>query len=260
MITEINFDTLSDFAKTLNKKQKQNLLFVRIYANARCFSKKGLCKVYLCKNDNKICGVICTYSACATAFFKYTPDLYELSDFLSFNSVDFIETSYKIGKKLNKTMGKKMGFGSFFYLKSCKKTNVFDGEISLCEDVSPFFETLKLSSDAYKDTSYESYYCDYFYRKNLPASLYALKKGEKIISTLAILHFFEKTAIISDVATLPAFRNRGYASSLIKNVCATLISEGITPALLCTDSNAKRLYKELKFKEKGKFCILMIKD
>lgn len=260
MITEINFDRLFRYAETLSKKERQNLLFVRLYSNAKCFSQKGLCKVYLCENNDKICGVLCIYSGCATAFFKNMPDPYEFSDFLRFNSVDFLEINKKMGTKLNKIMDKKMGFGSFFYLKKCKKCDFFANEISLCEDVRAFFEVLKLSSSAYEGTSFESYYCDYFYRKNLPASLYCLKKGEKIISTLAILHINDKIAIISDVATLPEYRNRGYASSLIKNVCASLIKDGLTPALLCTDKDAKRLYKELKFKEKGKFCILMIKD
>ena len=261
MINEITIDRLNEFKDSLNKKQKSDLLFARLYANAVCFLPHNLCSLYEVTNNCKVCGVFCIYSSCATAFFTKAPDIDEFLDFLSFNaSAQFLEISAKIGRKMTKKGQKTAVFGSFFTIKKVPKNIESELKISECSDVSKFFEVLKKSSESYNDTSYESYYCDYFYRKKLPASLYVAERGGKIISTLAVLHIFEKTAIISDVASLPAERRKGAASALIFDVCRKLLKKGLTPSLLCTEKSAAALYKKVGFKKGKNFALLMIKD
>jgi len=261
MIYEITLDRLNEFAADLTAKQKRDLLFVRLYANAQCFLDKKLCSLYEVSHNSKVCGVFCIYSTAVTAFFKRKPNYDEFLSFLELNSsANFLEIDAKIGAKLLKKSAKRAVFGSFFTLKKSKNQPNSNFELTFCDDVKGFFDVLKNSSKAYYDTSFESYYCDYFYRKPFSCALYSAKSGGRIISTLALLHIYESTAIISDVATLPAYRNRGAASALINYVSGILLKKGLTPALLCTEKGAARLYEKLGFKKGKSFSLIMIKE
>lgn len=262
MIAEISLERLELFSKRLSQRQKRDPLFCRLYANAACFSPHALCSLFEVTNKGKTAGFICVYAQSATAYFLKKPNFDELADFFAFNSsgAKFLEIDTSFAQKIKRRLSAKAVFGSAYILKGDAKCIIRDCSVKKTENVKEFFEVLRRSCEAYSDTSFESYYCDYFYRKNLPAELFMGEYEGKAVSVAAVLHLFEKLAIISDVAVLPDFRRRKFGSQLVSEVCRHLKDKGFTPALFCTSPAAEALYKKLGFKKSRGFGLLMIRD
>lgn len=260
MITEISLERLSEILES--NKSKGSVLLTRLVSNARCFLPHKLCSLYEIQRKNKTVGLICSYSGNLTAHFWEKPDLNELTSFLNFegSAARFLEADKRIIGRILKKYGGEAAFGSAFVLKSAPKTPQSDCEIKEERDAHTFFDVLKSTNSSYKYTAFESYYCDYFYRKTPPARLFTASFGGKKVGTAAVLHFFEENAIISDVAVHPDFRRLRLGWRLIFEVCRTLQSEGYTPCLLCTSPAAAKLYKKIGFKIKGRFGLLLLKE
>ncbi len=260
MITKISLERLSEILE--GKKQKSSVLLTRLVSNARCFLPHGLCSLYEVQSKNKTVGLICSYSGNLTAHFWSRPDLNELTSFLNFegSAARFLEADRAIVRRLLKKHGDEAAFGSAFVLEKTPKTPQSDCEIKEEYDARTFFDVLKSANSSYKDTAFESYYCDCFYRKSPPARLFTASFGGRKVGTAAVLHFFEKNAIISDVAVHPDFRRLRLGWRLIFEVCRALQSKGYTPCLLCTSPSAAKLYKKIGFKAKGRFGLLLLKE
>lgn len=260
MITEISLDRLSEILES--QKCKNSLLLSRLVSNARCFLPHKLCTLYEVSKKDKPVGLICLYGGNLTAHFFKKPDLNELVSFLNFegSAARFLEADKLVVRRLLKKYGGESAFGSAFVLKRAPKCPENEFKVSENCDVRSFFNTLKAANSAYKGTAFESYYCDCFYRKDPPARLFTINAGGKDIGTAAVLHFFEKNAIISDVSVHPDFRRLGAGSQLVSEVCKALQASGYTPSLLCTSPSAARLYKKIGFCEKGRFGLLLLKE
>ncbi len=260
MIVEISLDRLSEILESAN--DRGSVLLTRLVSNASTFLPRNLCTLYEVKNKNKTLGLMCLYSGNLTAHFWKKADLNELMSFLSFegSAAKFLEADEKIVRKLSKNCAKEAVFGSEFVLK--KATNSFNSDCEIFEngDARDFFNSLKSANPAYQNTPFESYYCDYFYRKDPPARLFnAALKGRKV-GAAAVLHFYKQNAIISDVSVHPDFRRLGIGGHLVSEVCKKLKSEGYAPCLLCTSPSAAKLYKKIGFKTQSRFGLLLLKD
>ncbi|MBQ8338663.1 MAG: GNAT family N-acetyltransferase [Oscillospiraceae bacterium] len=260
MIIEISLERLSEILE--GKKQKSSVLLTRLVSNARCFLPHKLCSLYEIQRKNKTVGLICSYSGNLTAHFFKKPDLNEFISFLNFEggAARFLEADKRIIDRILKKCDGEAAFGSAFVLKKTPKTPQSDCEIKEENDAHTFFDVLKSANSSYKDTAFESYYCDYFYRKAPPARLFTACLGGKKVGTAAVLHFFEKNAIISDVAVHPDFRRLRLGWRLIFEVCQSLQSEGYTPCLLCTSPSASKLYKKIGFSTESRFGLLLLKE
>ncbi|MBQ8869041.1 MAG: GNAT family N-acetyltransferase [Oscillospiraceae bacterium] len=260
MITEISLDRLSEILD--GKKQRSSVLLARLVSNARCFLLHKLCTLYEIQRKNKTIGLLCSYSGNLTAHFWEKPDLNELISFINFegSAARFLEADRRIIDRILKKHGGEAAFGAAFVLRRAPKTPQSDCEIKEERDARTFFDVLKSANSSYKDTAFESYYCDYFYRKTPPARLFTASFGGKKVGTAAVLHFFEENAIISDVAVHPDFRRLRLGWRLIFEVCKALQSEGYTPCLLCTSPSAAKLYKKIGFSKESRFGLLLLKE
>ena len=51
------------------------------------------------------------------------------------------------------------------------------------------------------------------------SDVYALKKGDELISIAVILHIDRKTLELKNIVTTEKYRNKGYAKTLLKSLC-----------------------------------------
>ena len=254
MIREINFERLEKLCEPYINHKKPDVLLTRLVSNALCFSHNGLCTIYEIENRGKLVGVMCRYGGAITIYPFKKVDLDELCSFLSVAPITSVETTEKMGKKISKALGMRKISGRAFYNPSPK--NFPDYKVSETENVSHFFDVLRLADPYYKDVSYEEYYCDVFYRQKLPARLFLVEFDGKNAGTAAIMHEYKGISIISDVSVLNDFRRRGIASSITAKVSQTLISEDKIPTLMCTEKCVQKLYKKIGFKPLSKFSML----
>lgn len=78
--------------------------------------------------------------------------------------------------------------------------------------------------------------------------IYCIKSGNTVVSSAATMKEGTKTAILSAVITAPEFRRQGYATSLVFELAADLVSEGIAKVCInYTEENAGRAYRKAGF-------------
>ena len=63
-------------------------------------------------------------------------------------------------------------------------------------------------------------------------------------------------AMIVGVATLPEYRNRGFATSCVYRLCRDLLAEGKNPCLFYDNPEAGKIYNKIGFTEIGRWSIL----
>lgn len=254
MIREIDFERLSLLCEPRLSKKKPDVLLVRLCSNAMCFSKNGLCTIYEIEKSGEIIGVICRYGGAMTLCLFKKPDFDELCSFLSVAPITSLECGAKTGRKISKKLKLCRLSGRAMLMK--KPKSYADYKVYQTQNVSDFFDVLKSADPFYKETSYEEYYCDVFYRSSLPAELFLAEYCGKKAATVAIMHRFNDIAIISDVSVLPDLRRRGLGGSIVAEVCKNISSKGQLATLLCTSKNALSLYKKIGFKSCGRFCLI----
>lgn len=166
----------------------------------------------------------------------------EHADFFGFGGFSEIFCSKELGERLQKRLK-----------CSVKTVNLmrFSGEGAECakvEKTPPLDEVYKILKTAF-DIEYESWYADMSHRirHNVAA---ARKLGD---SALIIQHNLNGEALLSQIATAPASRNRGSASKLISAVCAELLNSEVF--VLCED-DLTDFYRRIGFEICGHNAIL----
>lgn len=92
----------------------------------------------------------------------------------------------------------------------------------------------------------------------VPAETFVLREGEQIVSKANVHGFSRRYAQIGGVATLPAFRRRGYGRQCVSALCAHCFGKGVEAILLFTTNTnlpAQNLYRSLGFKPVDDFLI-----
>lgn len=255
MIREITLTELKGLSQPFLDKQKtEDALLIRLCSNANSFYPHKLCTIYEIKNKNRLCGFATLYSGFLTLWLNKKPDFSELCSFLSTAPISSLECSYKNAKKIaDRFVNSAVTYGKVFYVK--KKLRTSDKcDVVKTENVSDFYNTVKISHKTYENIPYEAFYCDIFYRKN--AKLFLLYNEEKPIATAAVMHRHSKSAILSDISVIPSFRRKGIATKLVYSVCEEIKKEGLNPMLFCTSPSAMLLYKRMGFKIQQHFCLI----
>ena len=88
---------------------------------------------------------------------------------------------------------------------------------------------------------------------------YVIKEKNKIVSTASTKAESMDVALISAVATLPAFRRKGYSTAILTKLCSDLFKEGKSACLSYDNPEAERVYKKLGFKKIGLWQKLKLK-
>ena len=262
MICEISIERLKEILMSLQARQKNDTLLSRLCSNAFSFLPHKLCTVYEVSDMGKAIGLMCLYGGSLTAFFIKKPNFSELANFLRFQAgaAKHLECDSKIAARLLKRLSARAVYGNVFVLKKQPKRFSEGYTVDESADVRSFFSALKSASADFADADFETYYCDVFYRKDVPARLFTVRHFGKIIATAAVLHIYEKNAVISDVTVHPDFRRRKIGSQLVSEVCEKLMQDGYIPSLLCTSPAAAALYKKIGFKKSRRFGLILLKD
>lgn len=259
MIKEISFEELTTLAAPFLQKQKrQDALLIRILSNGKAFSKNGLCRIYTITKKEKLCGFALVYSGFLTLWLSKTPEIKELCFFLSSAPITSMEASKKFVNKLKKYLDFDETRGKILYWENPPKLPL-KNKVYETKKVSDFYDTIFLSHPSYKDTSYEQFYCDVFYRKEIPARLFLLECEGKKSATAAVMHQFDKTSILSDISVMPDMRRRGLAAEIVNFVAKDVTDSGNLAILFCVSPAAMRLYDKLGFKLQQKFSVLTLK-
>lgn len=94
----------------------------------------------------------------------------------------------------------------------------------------------------------------YFSKRTMPEAIYAAFDGDRMVGDLHAVPYplrFGKTvkpcAMVAGVATLPAYRHRGIAASLIRFAHAALCAKGVAAALLKPDVDFYEQFGYLPF-------------
>ncbi len=87
--------------------------------------------------------------------------------------------------------------------------------------------------------------------------LYGVYANGALVATAATSAANSVSAMVVGVATLPAYRNRGYASAAVARVCRDSFAEGKNFLCLFYDNpDAGRIYRRIGFKEIGQYAMM----
>jgi len=257
MITEITSAELFSLAeKYLNKKE--DAILIRACSDPAAFSQNKFSKSYKVLKKDRLCALMTFSCGLLSIFAIKKPDIEELSSFISALGAFKVECNIKLFKKIKNCLDyEKALFGKVYFFDKKLSKNVFLAEKT--EDASLFYDTVKISHKVYESIPFEAFYCDYFYRKALPATLFLTIIDNKAVATAAIMHGYKNSKILSDISVIPEERRKGYAEDIVFRAISEVYSEGKTPMLFCTAKNAMKLYKKLGFKVQQKFVYITFK-
>lgn len=257
MIKEIDITTLNTLCQKSKKFDgRTNALTTRALSIADCFFERKLCNIYSIQNKKGVCGVLVIYSQVATLSLFSKPDFKELCAFLSASGVARLECDRRAGVKISKILSLERLDGDILYVNRISRYSG-DFEIEKSDDIKRLFSILKEGNPSYKNTAYEAFYCDAFYRQKLPSQFYILSHNHIDCACATVMHRYKNTAILSDVTVLPEMRRRGLASAIVSRACIDLLKSGFHPVLFRTAKEAKGLYKKLKFQRESKFSVVI---
>lgn len=254
MITEIASTELFILAeKYLNKKE--DAILVRACSDPAVFEKNRFCKSYKVLKKDRLCALMTFSCGLLSIYAIKMPEIKELCSFISALGAFKVECSKNLFNKIKRHLEYEEAlFGKVYYFD--KKLNKKDFLAEKTEDASLFYDTVKISHKVYENIPFEAFYCDYFYRKALPATLFLTQKDGKAIATAAIMHGYKNTKILSDISVIPEERRKGYAEDIVLKAISDVYSEGKTPMLFCTAKGAMKLYEKLGFKVQQKFVYI----
>lgn len=87
---------------------------------------------------------------------------------------------------------------------------------------------------------------------------YIIVEDGKIVSTASTAAENSTSAMIVAVATRKGYRNKGYATRCMYQLCSDLLAEGKTLCLFYDNPEAGKIYRRLGFKEMGIWQMLFI--
>lgn len=132
-----------------------------------------------------------------------------------------------------------------------KKENIESINVDEIKDLLELRKTIEEFSRAVLNTEH--------IRKDLDTKsgrIYCIKKHGKIVSSAATTAENSQSAMIVAVCTLKEYRNHGYGTQCVEKLCNDLLSEGKTLCLFYNNPLAGKIYKNIGFKEIGKWTIL----
>lgn len=169
----------------------------------------------------------------------------ELSDFFNFGGFSEIFCSTELGRRLQEHL---YCIAKTVNLMRFREVAIGCAELEKSPSLGDVYGILKTAFEI----DYEAWYADMSHRirHNVAA---ARKLGD---SALIIQHNLNGEALLSQIATMPGFRNRGNASRLISAVCAELFPSEIF--VICED-DLTGFYRRIGFEPAGSKVVLTAK-
>ncbi|MDO4742711.1 MAG: GNAT family N-acetyltransferase [bacterium] len=221
-------------------EQSPNIAWVRIEALYLCYGT-GYPFLDFWVQTNQSCkttAVICRFYNSITVWNLHGADDEELSQFLDVISGDEVFCTFELAKRLSLIEVEKINV-----LSRVGKTTVRkQGPLATFEQI---YEILNSGGDGDIELpDYSEWYPDFVYRFRHKAARYCLNADK---TSVAITGFETSDfAIICGVATLPLFRNRGYAADVVETLYSQLAQENKTVYVATRDKTVE-FYKKLGF-------------
>lgn len=207
-------------------------------------------RFWLQKNDDmKVTAVLSCVDGVATLEACPQTDFDELSAFLPFCGMSVLFTKESTAEKLSlKTISKSI---SMVY-KSGNYNTESDSLINHNSDLKDVYHCLSLSYSKDDLPPFDEWLPDISYRiRHKTASVFTIDKDNVCISTAMAIAESPTAVILGGVATVPQFRNRGYAKTLI-SYCTQRWKNEKKKIFLCCEEDKVRFYNRLGF-EVGEF-------
>lgn len=169
------------------------------------------------------------------------PDFYQLN-----GKVDIIQ---EIRKNLYGDLNyEEVGFAVLNRTDRLTLNNYKIRSINLGE-MKEVYEVLKASEDEnFSVLPYDQIYLDAFYRfRDGMGRTYALYLNGKIVSTASTRYESSYGSMICNVATLPEYRGRGFAKTIVSKLSKDLVKEGMIPCITYKTRLAMRIYLSIGF-------------
>ena len=114
-------------------------------------------------------------------------------------------------------------------------------------DIKEFSEGTRTSYDAFVNSM-----------KSGASRRYIIVEDGKIVSTASTAAENSMSAMVVAVATREEYRNKGYATRCMYQLCTDLLAEGKTLCLFYDNPEAGKIYRKLGFKELGVWQMIYI--
>jgi uncharacterized protein len=99
-----------------------------------------------------------------------------------------------------------------------------------------------------------------FYEQKIETSVcyfFVIEENGEIVANANTSAMSSVSAMIGGVFCLPDYRNHGYATAVVGQLCAFLLNKGITPILFFENPKAASIYHRLGFKDFGKWYMYL---
>lgn len=238
-LTDEKLDTIIRFAES-------DCLGVRSLGPILAYGTKyDFLRIWLGENSNgKVTALITKFYGAVTAVASEDADIEELDEFLEVIGYSGLCLNYRSGDK--------------YVMKLEKGKDCIAKTLNTCNLIvnSNYRDFYGIISECHKDYSLDSFdewFVDISHRvRHKTADTFMLSVDDKFVSTVAALSVTEKSVFITAVSTLPNYRGKHYAHSLIKAVCEKYSDKSIY--LFCVEDKVP-FYEKAGFMNTDKIFV-----
>ncbi len=210
---------------------------------------------YLQETDGQITAALCRIDGDMTLCCNDNSDFEEINEFISAIGYSSLLCDTGVCAKL-----KKMPIRSGLIVEFNDDRKIYNENYTDCIansfDLSDIYDILNCSGfEGLADKS--SWLSDVYIRLNHGTAYIAhtIENG-KTVACAMVLFETEKAALIGAVATLPEYRGKGYASTLVDSLAKGMNKKGKRVELLCVNNSIINFYNKLSFYKTGEWAIV----
>lgn len=233
---------LIDNELKFNEFAVKDIYAVRIFSLLKAYGcKYPFARFYRQVNDcGEITAVLSALDKDITVSFSDHADQNELSEFLSvigFSSA-LCDESLELSAEYESGM-----------VMQCEKTIELSAPYIEIDEFPPLFDLYNFID--YGESNFEAWYVDINHRiRHGCAKAVTLNVNDEIISSAIFSSIYKDGAVLTGVRTKPEFRNMGYGSMLVSDMCCNFCG---TVYLMRENGRNESFYKKLGFKNTGRW-------
>ncbi len=258
MIKELDNTKAKKLLPLLNERKELNLFFIGDIESEVMDGKNV--KLFVEEEKNEIMGVFLKYFDNFMVYMPKPMDYQKIVDLIEKENAKIISGERsslsplfpllkgKIVREKTLYFSKLIKLEKFENGKDVEKASVKDA-YDLIEMLSRIPEFRPQNTEAFISTM-----------KNGTARRYFIRRNGKVVSTASTAAETKEMAMIVSVATLPQYRNHGFASKVVGKLCFDLLKEGKTPCLFYDNPTAGKIYERIGFRQMGFWQMFYLKS
>lgn len=244
-LSNINDKIISEYVNLAS----DNLFAVRVKGLLKAYGNyPHLCDVWYQHNEKKITAYIVRYGG------DFIADIYNDADINEI--VDLCKMAGGT-KLLCKKLNLKSETGIIMKLSSILIQNNSDYSFSEDVNLQEYYGILKANqSSTFTVPNFEDFYVDLNHRlRKQAAKIIGCYQDGILVSCCVATAVCGASAVLAGVAALPNFRNKGYGTAIVVQMCKNLLSHDVQNIYLQRDKNENyNFYHAIGFKDIGEFC------